>query len=312
MKRVHSFVLFLFTTTFCFSQTIFENTVRPSSTDSNIGALPGNNDGNLSHYFYSGVDTMHTLVVFLHGTYRSPANYTYIMREIAKMGYHVIGLNYPYNPAVNPICKETGDVTCHDRARREVIDGIDRHTQINVDADNSILNRLSKLLQYLSITYPARNWDQFDVNGEIKWENIIVSGHSQGASLAAMIGLDYPVKRVVMWSVMDFLNNGSVPNWVDNSQKKDKLYAWIHPKDEQIPFEKALIGWEKLGMMENGMVNVACALSPYSDSHILYSTLTPPSPLGDRYHNVIIDTYLNTSPEYQTQITEVLKYFFRR
>jgi hypothetical protein len=290
-------------------QTITWDSVRPSTTDPNITTF------NLRHYLAkSDQDTMNTLVVFLPGTNRGPLNYLFITEELALMGYHVLGLMYKTDPAINPICRTTDDETCHWRARMETIDGTDRHPSVSVDVTNSILNRLVKALQYAIATHPSDGWDQFYSGGQLQWNKIIVSGHSQGASLSGILGKEFPVKRVVMWSVMDFLDSGKIPVWVDNTTGHEKYYAFIHPKDEQIPFTRAQIGWDKLGMTEYGsMTNIDCSVYPFNNSHILYTKYVPATALVDKYHNgSILDVYIKDETAYKNLLKGVIKYFFKK
>jgi hypothetical protein len=294
-----------------FAQTVTWTSVRPHTTDANIPE----DSYNISHYIgRSSVDTMNALVVFLPGTYRKPADYLFVMGEMAKMGYRVIGLMYKTDPPINPICRSTDDETCHFRARMENVDGVDRHTSVTVDATNSILNRLSKMLQYLITTHPSDNWQQFYSSGQLQWNKIIVTGHSQGASLAGVIGKQFPAKRVVMWSVMDYLTSGKIPSWVNSTTNHENYYAFMHPKDEQIPFTAAQIGWDKLGMTEYGsMVNIDCSVYPFNNSHILYTTYEPTTTQVDKHHNgTVLDVYIEDETAYKNSLKEAIKYFFRK
>jgi hypothetical protein len=293
------------------AQTVTWDSVRPHATDVNIPE----DAYNIRHYMgRSTVDTMHTVVVFLPGTFRKPADYLFVMGEIAKLGYRVIGLMYKTDPAINPICKNTDDETCHWRGRMENVDGIDRHPSVTVDVSNSIINRLSKELQYLIGKYPSDGWEQFYSSGEIQWSKIMVTGHSQGASLSGVIGKQFPVKRVVMWSVMDFLNSGKIPSWVNSATNHENYYAFMHPKDEQIPFTFAQIGWDKLAMTEYGsMVNIDCNSYPFNNSHILYTTYEPTTTLVDKHHNgTVLDIYIKDETAYKNSLKEAIKYFFRK
>ncbi|MBO9571669.1 MAG: hypothetical protein J7497_05605, partial [Chitinophagaceae bacterium] len=283
IKSIISFVLILLLQQHSFGQTVIWDSVAPRTTDNNIetGAY------NLRHYMVrTNQDTMNTLVVFLPGTFRQPNNYLFIMEQLALMGYHVIGLMYKTDPAINPICKTTDDITCHWRARMETIDGTDRHPSVSVNVPNSILNRLAKVLQYTINTHPGEGWDQYYTGSAIQWSRIIVTGHSQGASLSGIIGKEFSPKRVVMFSVMDYLLSGNIPDWVDNQINHERYYALIHPKDEQVPFTAAQVGWEKLGMTEYGsMCNIDCNSYPFRNLHILYTTYTPATTQVDKYHN---------------------------
>lgn len=235
------------------------------------------------------------------------------MDQVARMGYHVLGVSYKYDPAVNPICRPTDDVTCHWRARMETIDGTDRHPSVSVNAANSILNRVLKALQYFANKYPAGGWSQFYSGNQIQWNKIIVSGHSQGASLAGIMGKEFPVKKVVMWSVMDFLDSGNIPDWVNSTTGHDKFYAFIHPKDEQVPFSKAQVGWENLGLTQHGsMVSADCNTAPFNNTHILYTSYVPSTSLVDKYHNgTTLDLYIEGETAYKNILSEAIKYLYK-
>ncbi len=292
------------------SQVVTWDSVQPRTTDNNIetGAY------NLRHYMAtSNAPSKNTLVVFLPGTNRAPSSYLYMLEQIALLGYHVIGLMYKTDPAINPICRPTDDVTCHWRARMETIDGTDRHPNVSVNVPNSVINRLEKVLQYLNTIHPSGGWNQYYSGGLLQWNKIIVSGHSQGASLSGILGKEFPVKRVVMWSVIDFLDSGNIPDWVNNTTNHEKYYAFIHPKDEQVPFTRAQLGWDKLGMTEYGsMSSIDCNSYPFDNTHILYTTYMPSVSLVDKYHNgTTIDIYINGEDAYKNSLKEAIRYFFR-
>jgi len=293
------------------AQTITWDSVRPTTTDATIAS----DAYNTRHYMLkSSQDTMHSLVIFLPGTYRYPGNYKFMMEQLALLGHHVIGISYKYDPPVNAICSTTDDVTCHYRARMETIDGVDRHPSVSVDNANSILNRIKKLLQYLVTNKPGEGWDQYYSGGEVQWNKVIITGHSQGAALAGIMGHEFPVKRTVMFSVIDFLSSGAIPSWVDNTTNHENYYALIHAKDELIAFYRAQIGWEKLGMTEYGaMANIDCNSYPFNNTHLLYTNYVSSSFLSDKYHNgTSLDIYINTETAYKTSLTGAIKYLFRK
>lgn len=272
--------------------------IAPKVTDPNITTA-------LSNHFVSvqtGRTLKNTLYVFLPGTYRNPTNSKATSVKAASMGYHTIGLMYDNLVAGNPLCRTTGDITCHSRARREVIDGIDRHPTVKVNAANSLINRLTKLLVYLNKTRPTQGWGQYLLNGKPNWSKIIVAGHSQGAAIAGVIGRYYPVKRVVMISMIDFLDNGKIPDWVAMSTNKQKYYSITNSADELVPYPKVLKGWDVMGMAAyGGKINVDWVAFPYANTHTLITTRTPSTTLVDKYHNSTgVDVYIpkNSSGKY--------------
>ncbi len=291
------------------AQTITWDSITPVATDAAITEF-----GTLKHYMLKpNQDTMQSLVIFLPGTFRYPGNYKFVMEQIAKLGYHVVGLSYKYDSPVNPLCRGTGDVTCHYRARMETIDGVDRHPGVFVSPANSVMNRVNKLLAYLVANRPGQGWDQFYVGGQLQWNKIILTGHSQGGCLVGIMGKEFPAKRVVMFSAIDFLDNDSIPDWVNNTTNHANYYMLAHPKDEQIPFNRVQIGSDKLGMAEYGtMCNIDCNNTPYRQSHILYTNYTPATTQVDKYHNgSCLDMYINDETEYKASLTKAIQYFFR-
>jgi hypothetical protein len=264
--------------------------IAPVTTDAAITT-------SLSNHFASvkeGTTLKNVLYIFLPGTYRNPTVCLATTRKAASLGYHSIGLMYDNRVAGNPLCSPTGDVTCHSRARREVIDGIDRHPGVNVNTANSLINRLVKLLTYLQKTHPTQNWGQYLVSGQPNWSKIIVAGHSQGGAIAGVIGKYYPIKKVIMISMMDFLNNGKTPDWETLPANKEKYFAIINSADELVPYAKVKAGWDVMGMSAyGGRINVDWNLPPYSNTHTLITTINPTSTGTDKYHNSTgVDSYI--------------------
>lgn len=263
--------------------------VNPSVTDPAITTF------NSPHFasFVEGGVPRNTLLVFLPGTNRTPTQCKIITQKAAALGYHSIGLTYSNQTAGNPLCGPTGDTTCHRRLRLEVIDGIDRHPSIAITPTNSILNRLTKLLLYLNKTHPTQGWAQYLLNGKPNWSKIIISGHSQGGALAGVIGRYYPIKRVIMFSMVDFLNNGKIPDWEKLKTNNEKYFSFININDELVPWSKVKPIWMAVGWTAYGnYLNVDWNPSPYNNTHLLISTYAPTSTNVDKYHNMTgVDSY---------------------
>lgn len=264
--------------------------VPPSATDPGITTA-------LEDHFVSvkvARPLKNKLFVFLPGSFRDPDEYKGIVRKASEMDYHAIGLNYPNSTPVNTLCTPTNDSTCHRRARLEIIDGVDRHPQINVNAANSIVNRLTKLLQYLHKTYPEQNWQQYLKKDTPDWSKIIISGHSLGSSNAAVMGKFYPVKKVIMFSGIDYISNEIIPDWEHIPGNNEKYVSLFNPRDELIDYTNVRHFWEILGMTNYGaIINVDSVSSPYSGSHTLITTIDPRVTYPDKYHNcTAVDAYI--------------------
>jgi hypothetical protein len=263
--------------------------VHPSTTDPLITTFNATNFVSVQ----TGGILKNLLFVNIPGTNRTPSQCKVITQKAVTLGYHAISLTYPNTTAGNPLCSPTGDTTCHSRLRREVIDGIDRHPSIAITPTNSIINRLTKLLIYMHKVQPTQGWGQYIVNGKINWSKVIVAGHSQGGALAGVIGRFYPVKRIIMFSMVDFLNNGKIPDWEKLTFNNANYYSLINMNDELVPWSKVNAVWTAVGWKTYGnYINVDWNPYPYNNSHLLISTYKPTSTSLDPYHNMTgVDSY---------------------
>jgi len=150
--------------------------IPPQDTDPQI-------DTNLeSHYvaLNQSAQPKNQLFLFFPGTGGTPFFQQQLCNTAADLGFHVIGLNYPNDQAVNTLCGgASADLDCYAKVRLEIKDGADRTPLVNVTRANSIENRLIKLLQYLRARFPNEGWGQYLENDSaIRWASIVVSGHS--------------------------------------------------------------------------------------------------------------------------------------
>lgn len=216
------------------------------------------------------------LLVFLPGTNNVPAGWQLLEQEAARLGYHVIGLMYQNDVGVDVTCRSSPDPDCSGNMRMEIIDGIDRSSLVTVTPANSIDNRLAKLLVYLDDQFPTEGWSRFLEHGEPKWSQIAVSGQSQGAGQAALIGKIRHVNRVVMFSGPP---DARVPEetdaWVSIGRTPAaKYFGLFHKRDHLVVGIRANL--TALDMERFGDP-VAPELSgpPYGGTHILVTDLKP-------------------------------------
>jgi hypothetical protein len=264
-----------------------EHMVKPGVADPLSGA-PTNN-----HFAYtnSSVPQKSKLFLFFPGTGAVPFLYREVLKHAANLGYHAIGLCYPNSEAINSLCLTSTDTTCHSRARLEVIDGIDRHSGVNVDANNCIQRRTLKLLHYLHAAFPSEGWSTYFTGDSIQWKKIIVSGHSQGGGHAGLIGKTKTVDRVVMFAAMDWMFPlDRTAGWISwkGATSPERFYGFSHEKDESVDWEKLTITWKDYGITALGpLVLTDTDTSPYGNSHTLYTRVTPANDTT-KYHGCII------------------------
>ncbi|MBU3682260.1 MAG: T9SS type A sorting domain-containing protein [Flavobacterium sp.] len=259
-----------------YGQTIVKK-VKPSDTDPLITTF--NVDSNYV-YLNTAVTSKNILVVHLPGSYGEPKRATLYGTLAADLGFHSIGLMYPNIPTVGSICSSSSDAYCYDNVRREIIEGVDYSTGIAINSTECIFNRLKKLLTYLTINYPTENWGQYlDINGDLIFNKIIFSGHSQGGGHAALIGKYYPIKRAVCFSSPKDWSNffGSPPLWLSPTgwqTSPNNIYCFNHTLDEHT---RQLEIWNVLGIDNFGApINVDINSTPYSNTRQLTTTYSVP------------------------------------
>lgn len=170
--------------------------ITPEATDSSIHRF------NEPHYvvFERQVKPSAPLLVFFPGTGGRPLNTSDFADVAARQGYRVIGLEFTDVPAVAQICPRERDPGCSEKVRRKRIFGDDVTSLIDDRPEESIVNRLAKLLVTLDREHPTEGWAQYLDNGQPNWPRIAVSGLSQGAGMAAYIAQRTRVARTILFS----------------------------------------------------------------------------------------------------------------
>jgi predicted esterase len=235
------------------------------------------------------------LLVFFPGTGGDPNGAWPFLVAGADAGYRVIGLMYDNPNAVPVVCGPQLDPACSDRFREKRIFGDGVSTDIDDLPEESVVNRLVKLLQYLDKNFPGEGWGAYLANGAPNWARIAVSGHSQGGGVAAYIAKKEKVARVVVISgAWDRVNATKVfAPWVTSPSATplDRWYATYHAKETNA-----------------GPISLAYTVIGIPPDHIRVLTLEPnPAvklPAGvDGYHGSSVATNLtpvdaNGAPAY--------------
>ncbi|MEO0403594.1 MAG: T9SS type A sorting domain-containing protein [Bacteroidota bacterium] len=216
------------------------------------------------------------LLLHLVGTFDNPVNTQLFPSLAANSGFHVLSLKYNNDVAAQTPCAMSPDLDCHYNFRREILEGFDYSSEVDVNEANSIENRLIKLLQYMQNTQPLQGWEQYFTNNSIHWEMVTVSGHSQGGGHAATLGIDRPLNGVLMFgSPNDFSVFYDQPApWtsLEHLTPDSVYFSFNNINDGVAPFDWQYESSLNIGLLNYGdstnVENLAC---PYNNSHILYS-----------------------------------------
>jgi hypothetical protein len=214
------------------------------------------------------------LFVWLPGTKAVPKQYRYVLAEAALNGFNAIGLEYPNGTEVNALCASSTDPNCWGGVRFEILTGIDSTPLVNVNAANSIEQRLIDLLGYLAKRYPKQNWGAFLSNGQPKWSWIEVGGHSQGAGQAGFIAKESSVAGACMIeSPVDA--NAYIPAaaWLSESPLTSTAtqYGFGNELDSFADFARMTLDWSLMGL-SGPLVDVDQSSPPYFQTHQLFTS----------------------------------------
>ena len=239
--------------------TLIKYWITPAAADSSIKRF---NEPNYV-VFERHVKSSAPLFVFLPGTDGRPANTTEFSNAVARQGYRVIGLAYNDVPAVQQICPRDPDPRCAEKVRQKRVFGEDDTRLIDDTREESIVNRLVKLIEKLGREHPDDRWDDYLENGKPKWSRIAVSGLSQGAGMAAFIAQKNQVARVVLFS----------SPW-DNYGRQHTLAPWVTAGPKATPSEKWFAAYHQSEPTAALIARAYSALKIPSD-HIRVFTLEP-------------------------------------
>jgi hypothetical protein len=221
----------------------------------------------------------HELLLFLNGTHtkgtprgKGPVAFC---EFAANLGYHVVSLTYPDEIAAS-ICRNERDQTAFEHFRMAIIQG-GRTKYISVAPQESIENRLVKLLVLLEALRPREHWAEFlNGDGSIRWESIAVAGQSQGGGHAALIGIKHRVARVICTGApKDYNQRRKAPAaWyrLQSATPKDRFFTFNHRQDwtGETSFKQLLENLKALGLDVLGPpADVDTAAFPYDHSRIL-------------------------------------------
>jgi len=212
-----------------FSQ-VTQHQIDPSATGADIKTIHG------PHYALIDPKAKQNgkLLLFIVGTNGNSDDWIKFADYAATLGYHSICIDY--KNLVNTVaCVESRDSACFDGFRQEIMFGSPVSPMVEVDSANSIMNRVTKLLQHLSKTYPGENWNQFLNGNNIVWTKVVAAGHSQGAGHVVFLGKKYLLDRIIILAgPQDFLANFNSPaSWLSRNTTTplSKYFACLHLKD---------------------------------------------------------------------------------
>lgn len=212
------------------------------------------------------------LVIYLHGAgdFTSCGNGA-LGTLVASWGYHWFGPCYLSNYGVD----NCGDDI--EGCRLEALEGADHHPFLEIERPDSIEERIVRGLQHLAEINPEGDWSYFVDGDAPRWSDIVVTGHSHGASTSGVIGVHHEVFRVVM------LAGPYDPEqaWLSSTPltPAERFFGLSHTGDSQ--HSGHLAAWAALALPGTPTRGDG-AEAPYANSHRLYTSISS----GDAHGSV--------------------------
>ena len=263
--------------------------VLPSKTDPAITAF----DSPHLVYLNPTAKKRNKLVIFLPGTNGKPGGTDRFCQTAADLGYDVLALAYPTDIPATKVRGST-DLEAFEKFRREIIEGKDLSPDIEVSRVDSIENRLIKALQFLDRTRPGESWKQYlTEKGEIRWENIVPTGHSQGGGHAWLLGILHKCERVVVTGApKDFSRATNSPAaWYRKPATPVSLFfAFNHELDRQgCDYDQQILNLKAIGLDKYGSaVKVDGLKPPFKGSRMLFTNFEGSPTQSQQAHSTVI------------------------
>lgn len=279
-----------------------EGFVDPTSTDPAIVALtelPGSATRRLDHFAVVDAGRRNGyLYVHLPGSGGLPENSLSFARHAAGRGFHVVSLAYPNWPSVNELTANGGDSAEPGRVREERLFGTNASVLVDVDAANSIWNRLVRLLEHLDTEHPEEGWGRFLIDGAPDVARTVIGGHSQGAGHAAYLGQEFRLAGVLMLGGPgDFVAGVGLADWLfrPSPTGAGRYYGFVHELDPSADtFRLAQLA---LGLGAFGPLVDVDQLPPDAWSSNRLTSSRQDIPTGNYHGAVVVDAHLPRNPD---------------
>lgn len=161
---------------------IHSRTATPKQTDSRISTSTLGSSLQYAYVPRNAGDRVNKLFIFIPGTTAGPDDYRTILQVGARAGYHTLGIAYSN---IFPVEFYAAGITTDGGVEdilEEYLTGANTSSRVSIGQPNGFENRIIKMLQYLNTNFPGEGWGQYiNQNGQLRWEVISASGHSQGS-----------------------------------------------------------------------------------------------------------------------------------
>lgn len=210
------------------------------------------------------VESRGRLVIWLMG-YSAP-----LFDRLGDYGLHAIQVHYANKWFGIIPTKARDDGTSLGKMRLEATTGEDATPLANLSKPDGMMERARHFLIWLAREHPAGKWDQFltDDRSAVRWDKVIISGSSHGATSAARFAVHQRVDRVVMFCGP----RDQLESWqgFPSATPANRFFGFSHVLDGGWTGDHYCRSWQMLGLHQFGpIVDVDSIAAPFGNSRRL-------------------------------------------
>jgi hypothetical protein len=153
------------------------------------------------------------LLLFLPATRAVPKDYGEFLNAAGGIGYHVLALDY-WNRGRSVAQTCARDARCYSDLQANRFDGSHPTRYSAITPRDSIVSRLRHALRTLGGRDPMGGWTRFLSGDRIRWNRVVLAGHSQGGGESAFIAHGHRVQGVLMFGSPVETDDGVAAAWM--------------------------------------------------------------------------------------------------
>lgn len=194
-----------------------------------------------------------------------------LFHYLANQGFHCMQIHYAREWFKALSTQAQGDPEFLGNIRLEAATGHDFSPAVAIPVADSIMERARQFLIWLARQQPDEHWQQFlDPQQQVRWDRVVLSGISHGATTAARFAKHQAVARVVLFAGP----RDQEETWqrLPSATPIERIFAFSHVLDggwTQHHYDRS---WQLMGLTQFGApVVVEDSSPPYAGSHCLLS-----------------------------------------
>jgi hypothetical protein len=204
------------------------------------------------------------LVIWLMG-YSAP-----LFERLGDYGLHAIQVHYANKWFGLIPAKEKDDGTSLGKMRLEATTGEDFSPLCTIPKPDGMMERAFQFVQWLAKENPAGHWEQFiaDDGKGLRWDKVIMSGSSHGATSATRFAVHQKVDRVVAFCGP----RDQYETWqgFPSATPPNRIFAFSHVLDAGWSGDHYCRSWQMLGLNKFGpVIDVDDNAAPFGNTRRL-------------------------------------------